>query len=271
MPELPEVETTRRGIAPHIEGRRVTAVTVRNAVLREPVPPGLGSTLASRRLAHVGRRAKYLSLNFDHGALIIHLGMSGSLRIAHPAEPPGTHDHVDIDFDGVCLRYRDPRRFGLLRWQPLDDGEESILDRQGIEPLAAEFTGRWLFDASRGRKTPIKLFLMDGRRLAGVGNIYASESLYAARIDPRTPAGTLGLRRCERLAEAVKQTLERAIEAGGSTLRDFTGGDGRPGYFQQSHSVYGRAGLACPRCASRVVRIIMGQRSTFLCPRCQRR
>ena len=272
MPELPEVETTRRGIAPLLEGRTVTAVHVRHASLRRPIPLGLDAILTGQPLSSVRRRAKYLLLDFPPGCLILHLGMSGSLRVAGPDEPAARHDHLDLCFGERVLRLHDPRRFGLVHWAAAGLCEEgSPLAKLGIEPLDPEFSGHWLYRATRHRKTPIKLFLMDAQRVVGVGNIYASECLFRAGIDPRAPATSLGPRRCARLVEALRATLEEAIEAGGSTLRDFTGGDGRPGYFQHSHAVYGRAAAPCLRCGGAIERLLMGQRSTFFCPRCQRR
>ncbi len=271
MPELPEVETTRRGIEPHLRGRRISAVTIREARLRQPVPADLADRLDGTRLLAVERRAKYLRFVLDRGGLLVHLGMSGSLRIVTSDEPAGRHDHVDIHFGDRLLRYRDPRRFGSIQWFDPAHGEPAALARLGIEPLGPSFDGNWLFDASRGVRTAIKLFIMDSHRLVGIGNIYASEGLYRAGIDPRAPAGRLGRPRCARLAGALREVLEDAVAAGGSTLRDFTGGDGRPGYFQHSHQVYDRAGLPCPACGSPLRRIVLGQRSTFFCPRCQRR
>jgi formamidopyrimidine-DNA glycosylase len=197
--------------------------------------------------------------------------MSGSLRILSPNTAPGPHDHVDIAFGDALLRYRDPRRFGLMLWAEGDPAEHPLLAVLGIEPLGPDFDGAWLYRASRGRSTPIKLFLMDSHRIVGVGNIYASESLFRARIHPATPAGNLGPRRCARLAGAIRDTLAAAIAAGGSTLRDFVGSDGRPGYFQQQYFVYGREGEACRVCATPVQKTVMGQRATFHCPRCQPR
>lgn len=270
MPELPEVETVRRGIAPHLVGRRVSAVTLRNGALRRPVTPALPALLTGRTLLAVDRRAKYLLLRFDNGTLIIHLGMSGSLRVCTPSQPAGRHDHADLDFGGLVLRYRDPRRFGLLLWHEGPTQACTLLAGLGIEPLGDELDGAWLHAATR-RRTPIKPLLMDGRILVGIGNIYASESLFRARIDPRTPAERLGPARCARLATAIRQTLLEAIEAGGSTLRDFIGGDGEPGYFQHRHAVYGREGAPCPRCGKAVRRIVMAQRATYFCAGCQRR
>ena len=270
MPELPEVETTRRGLSPHLAHRVVTAVHVRQPKLRAPVPPDLAARIVGVRLRGIERRGKYLCFLLDRGALLIHLGMSGSLRIVPPSLPPDGHDHVDIAFGDCIMRFRDPRRFGLVQWYDPQLGDPPQLAHLGIEPLSDEFDGRGLYRATRGLDTPIKSFLMDGRRIVGVGNIYASESLFRAGIHPLVATRRLGARRCARLAAAVREILAEAIAAGGSTLRDFTGGDGRPGYFQHSHAVYGREGEACPRCAAPIRRIVLAQRSTFLCPRCQR-
>lgn len=270
MPELPEVETTARGIAPHLMGARVSAVTVRQPQLRLPVPGALGHTLAGLALRQVRRRAKYLLLDFGPGELLIHLGMSGSLRIVAADTPPGTHDHVDIAFGDRLLRYRDPRRFGLVTWIPA--GVQSpLLARLGIEPLGDTFDGKWLHDASRGARRPIKSFIMDSHVIVGVGNIYASESLFRARIHPLTEAGRLGPKRCDRLSTEIRATLTEAIAAGGSSLRDFVGTDGAPGYFQQQYFVYAREGEPCRCCGGPVRRHVIAQRSTFICPHCQRR
>lgn len=270
MPELPEVETTCRGIRPHVCGRVLTAVRVRNPRLRLPVPVDLADILTGRRLAAVGRRAKYLLLDFDGGTLIVHLGMSGSLRVVAADLPAGGHDHVDLVFGERALRLRDPRRFGLMIWQPEEAGEHALLAGLGPEPLEAVFDGAWLHRETRGLRAPVKHVLMDARRVVGVGNIYASESLFRARIHPLEAAGAIGPRRYVRLAAAVKQTLSEAIAAGGSTLRDFVGGDGKPGYFQQQYFVYGREGEPCRVCATPVRRVVSGQRATYFCPRCQR-
>lgn len=270
MPELPEVETTCRGIAPHLVGSRVSRVVIRNPRLRQPVPDDLDHRLRGRILLGVERRAKYLLLNFEQGSLLLHLGMSGSLRVIGLDTPPGKHDHLDLEFGDRVLRLRDPRRFGLALWQQ-GATMHPLLTRLGIEPLDEAFDGHWLHLASRGRTTPSKLFIMDGKFIVGVGNIYASESLFAAGIDPRTPIGALGPRRSTRLAEAIRHTLQGAIEAGGSTLRDFVHSDGKPGYFQHQHQVYDRAGQPCPRCGKPIRQIQMGQRSTYFCTGCQRR
>lgn len=271
MPELPEVETTCRGIGPHVEGRVLTRLVVRNPRLRQPVPPGLSEDVAGRVLVTVWRRAKYLVFDFGLGSAIVHLGMSGSLRVIDPCEPAGIHDHVDFVFGDRALRLRDPRRFGLLVWQAGVAQQHPLLASLGPEPLSDEFDGRHLYALSRGLRAPIKHVLMDSHRVVGVGNIYASESLFRARIHPLEAAGRIGAARYERLAGAVKETLVAAIAAGGSTLRDFVGGDGRPGYFQQQYFVYGRDGEACRVCATPILRVVSGQRATFFCPHCQRR
>ncbi|GAA5178591.1 bifunctional DNA-formamidopyrimidine glycosylase/DNA-(apurinic or apyrimidinic site) lyase [Niveibacterium umoris] len=269
MPELPEVETTCRGIAPLVEGRTVTAVIVRDARMRRPVPDSLAEELPSQRIDQVQRRGKYLLLQAQTGVLLIHLGMSGSLRVVPRDLPPRKHDHVDIVFGDSALRYHDPRRFGVVDWFVGPAEEHSLIAPLGIEPLSADFSGTWLHRASRGRRTPIKLFLMDAHTLVGVGNIYASESLFRAGIRPTTPAGRLALARCDSLAQAVKATLLDAIAAGGSTLRDFVGSDGAPGYFQHEAFVYGRAGSPCRHCGTPIRQRTQGQRSTFWCPACQ--
>ncbi|MCK2089833.1 bifunctional DNA-formamidopyrimidine glycosylase/DNA-(apurinic or apyrimidinic site) lyase [Thauera aromatica] len=270
MPELPEVETTCSGIRPHLEGRMLDALVVRNPRLRQPLPADLDRRLVGRRLLAVRRRAKYLLFDFGDGTLIVHLGMSGSLRLVPAGMPPGAHDHVDFVFGGQALRLRDPRRFGLVLWQPGVAALHPLLAGLGPEPLSAAFDGAWLHRVTRGLRAPIKHVLMDGRRVVGVGNIYASESLFRARIHPLEPAGRLGPQRCARLVAAVRETLCAAIAAGGSTLRDFVGGDGRPGYFQQQYAVYGRGGEPCPQCGAAIHRVVSGQRATFFCPHCQR-
>lgn len=271
MPELPEVETTRRGIRPLLVGRLATGCVIRNTRLRLPVPSDLDAQVVGHPLLEVGRRAKYLLLHFGHGAVIMHLGMSGSLRVVAADAPIGPHDHVDLLFGPHILRLRDPRRFGLVVWRDGDPLAHPLLTGLGPEPLEDGFDGRWLLAVTRGARLPVKQALMDAQRVVGVGNIYASESLFRARIHPLTPAGEIGLRRYTRLANAVRDTLVAAIRAGGSTLRDFVGGDGRAGYFQQQYYVYGRHGLPCRVCGAAVTRSVVGQRSTFWCPRCQRR
>lgn len=269
MPELPEVETTRRGIVPWVEGRQVTGLTVRNGRLRQPVPDGLAAEVCDATVLQVRRRAKYLLLDFTHGGLVVHLGMSGSLRVVERGSTPQTHDHIDLEFGDTILRYRDPRRFGLFLWQTGDALTHPLLQHLGPEPLSEAFDAAYLHAATRGARQPIKQFIMDAHRVVGVGNIYASESLFRARIHPLKAAGELGKVRLTRLVAAIKETLEAAILAGGSTLRDFVGGDGKPGYFQQQYFVYGRHGEPCRICATPVQRAVMGQRATYWCPKCQ--
>jgi formamidopyrimidine-DNA glycosylase len=269
MPELPEVEVTRRGIAPHIVGRRIVAIKVREPRLRWQVPRAIGA-LAGRAVRAVKRRAKYLLLDCGDGHLIVHLGMSGSLRLVAPGAKPGKHDHIDFSFGARVLRLRDPRRFGAVLWTEQPPEAHRLLRHLGVEPLSRRLDARRLHALTRKHRTSIKQFLMDGRRIVGVGNIYASESLFLAGIHPRTRARRLSLERCGRLVTSIKQTLRAAIRAGGSTLRDFVGGDGARGYYQTRYRVYGREGQACRRCAAPVRKIVQGQRATYYCTRCQR-
>jgi formamidopyrimidine-DNA glycosylase len=268
LPELPEVEVTRRGLEPQLAGRRISGVAVREARLRWPIPRSVRS-LAGRTVQGVARRAKYLLLDCGDGHLILHLGMSGSLRVLAPSVAPGKHDHFDLELGDRILRLRDPRRFGAVLWtdQPLEG--HRLLAHLGVEPLSREFNARRLHALTRGAKLSIKAFLMDGRRVVGVGNIYASESLFRAGIDPRKRAGRISLQEAKRLVPAIKRTLLAAIKAGGSSLRDFVGSDGASGYFQQRHWVYDRAGQPCRRCGTRIRRLVQGQRATYYCPTCQ--
>ncbi len=270
MPELPEVEIIRRGLLPGLKGREIGAVVVRQAALRYPMPRGLSRLLAGKTLHGIDRRGKYLLFRFDHGTLIAHLGMSGSLRLVPAGEPPGRHDHLDLVFGAKALRLRDPRRFGAVLWAKDDASAHPLIAPLGIEPLSEAFTGDWLHAATRGRTAAIKLFLMDSHAVVGVGNIYASESLFRAGVHPLTQAGRLSRGRCARLAAAVRTTLEAALAAGGSTLRDFIHSDGGSGLFQQQHLVYGREGKPCRHCGSNIRLLRMGQRSTYYCSRCQR-
>jgi formamidopyrimidine-DNA glycosylase len=270
MPELPEVEITRRGIEPLLAGEIITGVVVRHARLRWPIPRHLDATLTGARIDSIRRRAKYLLVDCGKGTLILHLGMSGSLRIVHAADPIGPYDHFDLGVGERSLRLRDPRRFGAVLWHRGDPGTHPLLAHLGVEPLSAEFDGHVLYAATRGRRTAIKQALMDHRLVVGVGNIYANESLYRAAIRPRTPAHRLSLARCERLAQAIRETLQDALAAGGSTLRDFVGSDGAPGYFQQQYFVYDRGGTPCRTCGTPIRRFVQGQRSSFYCPQCQR-
>ena len=270
MPELPEVEITRRGIEPHIVGKQITAFVVRESRMRWPIPPSLATTLPRLTVKSVQRRAKYLILNLGKGCLIIHLGMSGSLRLFASAEPPRPHDHVDLVFGDRLLRLRDPRRFGCVLWQSGDAENHPLLSHLGVEPLGREFSGDYLYCATRHRKVAIKQLLMNQQIVVGVGNIYASESLFRARIRPTTPSGRLSRARCEALAEAVVDTLEDSLRAGGSTLRDYVQSNGEPGYFQQQTFVYDRTGQPCRECLTSIRNLRQGQRSTFYCPQCQK-
>ena len=269
MPELPEVETTRRGIAPHIEGRRIADVIVREPRLRWPVPANLAALLIGAQFIAARRRAKYLLLDTQQGALMIHLGMSGSLRLMPVASPPLFHDHIDVVLDnGLCLRYNDPRRFGSFHW--LESDRHPLLDHLGPEPLSDAFNGAYLYSKSRKRKIPIKQFLMDGKVVVGVGNIYANEALFIAGIRPNRAAGRVSLARYNVLADSIKAILAAASEQGGTTLRDFVGSDGQPGYFAQQLRVYGRSGQPCRVCRETLVEIRQSGRSTVFCRQCQR-
>ena len=270
MPELPEVETTRRGIAPHLVGQRVSRVIVRERRLRWPIPEDLDVRLSGQRIEAVERRAKYLLIRFEAGTLIAHLGMSGSLRLVEGALPPAKHEHVDLLLEsGQALRYTDPRRFGALLWSD-DPLNHVLLASLGPEPLSEAFDGERLFQLSRGRSMAVKLFIMDNAVVVGVGNIYASEALFAAGIDPRRPAGGISRARYLKLADEIKRILALAIERGGTTLRDFVGGDGKPGYFQQELFVYGRGGEFCKHCGTTLREVRLGQRASVYCSRCQR-
>lgn len=270
MPELPEVETTRRGLAPHLLQRRVRDLVVRQPRLRWPIAEELLQLLPGQRIDAIERRAKYLLVHTKAGSALLHLGMSGSLRVLPQATPAGTHDHIDWRLDsGQLLRYTDPRRFGSQLWQ--NRGEvHPLLAELGPEPLDGNFDGDYLWQLSRERKTAVKLFLMDQKIVVGVGNIYAAEALFAAGIHPARAAGQVSRARYAVLAIAVKQILAYAIDRGGTTLRDFISPDGLPGYFEQELYVYGRAGEPCRKCATTIKVITLGQRSTFFCPRCQR-
>ncbi|UOD32682.1 bifunctional DNA-formamidopyrimidine glycosylase/DNA-(apurinic or apyrimidinic site) lyase [Massilia violaceinigra] len=277
MPELPEVEVTRRGVAPHIDGRLVENVLTRREGLRWPFPPGLSELLAGRRILHTGRRGKYLLIAFDHGTLIIHLGMSGHLRVLPLDTAVKKHDHFDLvvasDAGSQVLRMNDPRRFGAVLWHPGDDGEldqHILLRGLGVEPLDDGFSGELLYRETRKRSAPIKQVLLAGDIVVGVGNIYACESLFRAGINPKTPAARIGRERYKRLADAIRLILSEAIVQGGSTLRDFIAVNGQSGYFQQTYFVYDRAGVPCRNCGAEIRQIKQGQRSTFYCVNCQK-
>ena len=270
MPELPEVETTRRGLAPHVEGRRVADVVLRRPDLRWPIPREVVELLPGQRVDAVRRRAKYLLLDTQAGSALLHLGMSGSLRVLPAGTPVQAHDHVDIVLDsGRVLRFNDPRRFGCLLWQA-PGTTHALLRGLGPEPLSDAFDGDDLFARSRGRKAPVKAFLMDQRIVVGVGNIYVAEALFAAGISPLRAAGRVSRERYAALAEAVKAILASAIVRGGTTLRDFIAPDGAPGYFEQELAAYGRGGEPCPRCGRPLREAAVAQRATVWCGHCQR-
>ena len=273
MPELPEVEVTRRGVAPHVEGRRVTDVVLRHSGLRWPFPADLRQLLCGHLLQKTGRRGKYLLLHFEHGTLIIHLGMSGNLRVVDAGSQAGKHDHFDLVLGELALRLNDARRFGAVLWHAASEGEigqHLLLRGLGVEPFDEAFSPELLYKSTRGKTAPIKQVLLGGDIVVGVGNIYASESLYEAGINPTVPARRIGLARYRRLVAAIRRILAASIEKGGSTLRDFRGADGKPGYFQQSYFVYDRAGQPCLSCGAPIRQIRQGQRSTFYCPNCQK-
>ena len=269
MPELPEVETSRRGIEPYIVDQTIAAVQIHERRLRWPVSRDIDQRLPGATITSVERRAKYLLINTTGGTAILHLGMSGSVFIVDRDTPAGVHDHVDIELEsGYALRLRDPRRFGSLHWS--DDAHNHwLLKDLGPEPLGHEFNGKYLWEKSRRRRVAIKQFIMNAGIVVGVGNIYASESLFVAGINPKRAAGRVSLPRHEALAEAIRDVLQKSIRAGGTTLRDFYGGDGEPGYFQQQLQVYGREDEPCVRCKRPVTAIVQGQRATYYCKNCQ--
>jgi formamidopyrimidine-DNA glycosylase len=270
MPELPEVETIRRGITPHLLGRRVSGVVLREPRLRWPVPSDLAEHLVGRTLTAVDRRGKYLLLRFEGGTLLLHLGMSGSLLLQSRPQTPGPHDHLDVEFaGGLYLRLRDPRRFGSVLWTTEDPAVHPRLAALGVEPLDGALSGEYLYQRARGRRVSVKHLLMDAGVVVGVGNIYANEALFLAGIDPRRRAFRVARARWATLAGSIQQVLTEAIAQGGTTLRDFRDSAGRPGYFEQHLRVYGRTGLACGRCGQRIRRIRQGQRSSYFCPACQ--
>jgi formamidopyrimidine-DNA glycosylase len=285
MPELPEVETTRRGIAPWLEGRCIEQLQVRQPRLRWPVPTDLSERVKGLWIAPLQRRAKYLLMPLlqadgqDAGwGLIWHLGMSGSLRLVPAGEAWKKHDHIELQLatlpgdvePPLRLRYHDPRRFGALLDYQGQATAHPLLLKLGPEPLDVAFTAEGLYQASRGRKMPVKLFIMDNAQVVGVGNIYANEALFKAGIDPRRPAGQVSLARYQKLAVIIREVLAAAIAQGGTTLRDFVGGDGQPGYFAQQLDVYGRAGQACKTCGRTLKEVRLGQRSSVFCSHCQR-
>jgi len=270
MPELPEVETVRRGVEPHCRGRTVQRLLVRDARLRWPVPEQLAAIVPGQTIEAVERRAKYLLFRMQTGSLLVHLGMSGSLRVVTGGAPVLPHDHIDLRLEGgAALRYHDPRRFGCFLWMPAGESHR-LLQGLGPEPLSAGFDGELLYRRSRSRTGPIKNFIMDAKVVVGIGNIYANEALFRAGIRPDRAAGRVSRARYEHLAEEIKQVLTNAIEQGGTTLRDFVGGDGRPGYFARQLSVYGRAGEPCRACERPLREVRLGQRTSVYCVTCQR-
>lgn len=270
MPELPEVETTRQGIRPHLVSHRVSKVIIRQRQLRWPIPGSLDRALPGQTIQDVRRRGKYLLLATRAGTAILHLGMSGSLRIVEGTTPAATHDHVDIVLgNGRCLRLRDPRRFGALLWTTADPATHWLLSGLGPEPLGNDFDGDYLYRRAAGRRLAVKPFLMDSKVVVGVGNIYASEALFIAGIHPLRAAGRISRERYDRLASAVRKVLQASIDMGGTTLRDFSNGAGQPGYFKQSLRVYGRAGEPCMTCGRTLLERRIGQRSSVYCTSCQ--
>lgn len=270
MPELPEVETTRRGIAEWVEGRAIVGLRVREPRLRWPIPTDIGKRVTGQRVHRIRRRGKYLLFEVDGGALLLHLGMSGSLRIVSRDVPAQKHDHVDLVLEGErCLRLTDPRRFGALLWAPTPVEEHWLLRDLGVEPLDGQFTGEYLFERTRRRRARIKDLVMNARVVVGVGNIYANEALFRAGIRPGVAAGRISRARCQQLVGAIKQTLADAIDAGGTSLRDFVRSDGRPGYFAQQLLVYGRQGQPCRICGELLRSARHGQRITVYCSHCQ--
>lgn len=270
MPELPEVETTRCGITPHIQGKKVCSVAIRQRQLRWPIPYRLNSILTGHKVRSVERRAKYLLIGFGHGTLIIHLGMSGSLRILPRGTEPEKHDHFDLVFARICLRLRDPRRFGAVLWTKDTPEKHKLLRHLGPEPLDSDFNGEQLHQLAQKRRAPVKSFIMDGKVVVGAGNIYANEALFMSGIHPKRACNRVSLERYKVLAKNIKKVLKAAIKQGGTTLRDFQQEDGRPGYFAQQLQVYGKVGEPCPNCGHEIKQERIGQRSAFYCGHCQK-
>ncbi|MFW5442823.1 MAG: bifunctional DNA-formamidopyrimidine glycosylase/DNA-(apurinic or apyrimidinic site) lyase [Methylococcaceae bacterium] len=272
MPELPEVETTCRGIRPHISGKKISHVIIRQFQLRWPIPKNLSELLAGTIIKNVNRRAKYCLLETTTAeTVLIHLGMSGSLRIVNTEQQPGKHDHVDFIFsDGTVLRFNDTRRFGAILYTSEPVQQHKLISQLGPEPLATQFTGSHLYLLSKNKKATVKTFIMDGHNVVGVGNIYASESLFMAGIHPTRQAGRISLNRYQKLAECIKIVLKQAIEQGGTTLRDFVNEQGKPGYFQQSLTVYGRENKECVKCLTPIHHLKIAQRASYFCPSCQK-
>jgi len=269
MPELPEVETTRCGIEPHLLGKTIKSIVIRQPRLRWPVPTKQKSCLPGQQILAVERRAKYLFLRLSEGTIIIHLGMSGSLRILSVNSKPGLHDHIDLVLEKKCLRLRDPRRFGAWLWTTANPYKHKLIRHLGVEPLSSEFNGQYLYRLSRARKVAVKNFIMNSKVVVGVGNIYASEALFRAGINPAVQCGRIALKRYVLLAAEIKKVLQDAIRQGGTTLKDFQHEDGSAGYFAQKLKVYGRENMPCPKCNHPIVKKMIGQRSSFYCLHCQ--
>ena len=271
MPELPEVETTCRGLRPHLEGARISTAIVRRRALRRPVPRQLSQRLSGATVRSINRRGKYLLIDCGHGTLIVHLGMSGRLWLVDTATPPQAHDHLDLVLtSGATVRLRDPRRFGLVLWHRGNPLTHVLLRDIGPEPFSSDFGGTWLYKETRNRSGAVKNALMDSHLVAGIGNIYANEALFRAGINPKTPARRIGRERYQRLAMKIRETLQLAIDAGGSSLRDYVNSNGQAGFFQNRFMVYDREGQPCSNCGAPIRALRQGQRSTFYCPRCQR-
>lgn len=271
MPELPEVETSRRGIEPHLLNKTITEVTIRQHKLRWPIPKDLPELVTGQKIRGVCRRAKYIYLKLDNGSIIIHLGMSGSLRICTKKTPAEKHDHIDITVsNNKILRLRDPRKFGCVLWAENDINDHRLIEALGPEPLEDAFDADYLHAKANNRQCSIKALIMNSHIVVGVGNIYASEALFRAGINPKRKAGNISLPRLQKLVTAIKLTLALAIEEGGTTLRDFTGINGQPGYFAQKLLVYGRTGQECTTCSKPIKKFTQQARSTFYCPQCQR-
>ena len=278
MPELPEVEVTRLGIAPHVQGRSISAIKIIDGRLRWPVPKALLKILPGKKVKSIERRGKYLLFEIDEGYVLIHLGMTGTLRVLPSNEPLKPHDRVVIEFGKFSLRLHDPRKFGAILWHPKSQGpieDNALLQKLGVEPFSPQFSGELgaqvLYQASRKRTVAVKQFLLAGQAVVGVGNIYCSESLFEAGIHPATPAGKLSRPQCSRLAQAVRIILKKAIAAGGSSLKDFVNSEGDPGHFMVQTKVYDRKDAPCKVCKTPIKQMVQGQRSTYFCPTCQKR
>ncbi|MFQ3229208.1 bifunctional DNA-formamidopyrimidine glycosylase/DNA-(apurinic or apyrimidinic site) lyase [Reinekea sp.] len=270
MPELPEVETTRRGIEPHVKGRSISRITVRDSRLRWPIPESLPAWAEDQKILRVERRSKYLLIVLERGTMLVHLGMSGSLRVLLDDPTPSKHDHVDVELDnGIRLRYNDPRRFGAWLYTEAPVDEHSLIEKLGPEPLTDAFNFDYFYPLTRKRKTKIKTFVMDAHVVVGVGNIYANEALFMSGIHPHKLVGKITKAETTLLIENIKKVLAHAIEQGGTTLKDFVGGDGKPGYFAQSLNVYGRTGLPCFTCETPIKELRTNNRGTFYCSVCQ--